>query len=161
MKERGNPVPFHELQTAIAGQDAIIESGKIGTFGPVYYDNLAVGTIGTGPDNLRPAGFSPDKLSATWGVVKSSSSLAFRFQNTGRYYLMDTDAGDPRGATTNITWWMNDNGAWLSVKCLSICEFVTTVVIQAVQISNMRLASHFVVGILEACDIRRNQYPGD
>jgi hypothetical protein len=72
MKERSDPASFHELQPVVFGQDAIIENGKIGTFGPVYYDNFVVGTIGTGPDNLQPAGFSPDKLSATWGAVKSS-----------------------------------------------------------------------------------------
>ena len=69
LKERKDNKSFDSINPAIEGQDGTFETGKFGNYGLVLIDNLFIG------DKVEDLVLSVDpqeKLSTTWGVIKSA-----------------------------------------------------------------------------------------
>ena len=81
MKERKDATPFQKIKPIATGKDGTIKKGRIGTYSVSYWDNVVVGSIGTGPEELQQAfAVEPtsmvkptDKLVSTWAAIKSSN----------------------------------------------------------------------------------------
>ncbi len=69
LKERDDATPFNNVDPATEAKDAEYKTGKFGNYGLVYIDNLF---IGDSVDDLVLPVEPQNKLSTTWGQIKSS-----------------------------------------------------------------------------------------
>ena len=68
IKERDDSTPFSEIEPLLEANDAEFDSGGIANAGVTYIDNIVVGET---EDDLTAAVQARDKLSITWGEIKS------------------------------------------------------------------------------------------
>ena len=68
LKDRKDDTPFDDVAAATVANDAEYKIGKFGNYGLVYIDNLF---IGDNVDDLVLPIEPQDKLSTTWGMIKS------------------------------------------------------------------------------------------
>ena len=69
LKERKDKTGFDNIDPATEGQDGNFKTGKFGNYGLVYIDNLFIGD--SVEDFVLPVE-PQDKLSTTWGSIKTS-----------------------------------------------------------------------------------------
>ena len=69
LKERDDKTPFNEVDLATEAKNAEYKTGKFGNYGLIYIDNLF---IGDDVDDLVLPVEPQNKLSTTWGLIKSS-----------------------------------------------------------------------------------------
>ena len=69
LKERKDKTPFDKVDPATEGKDGNFKTGKFGNYGLVYLDNIF---IGDAVEDLVLPVEPQDKLSTTWGIIKSS-----------------------------------------------------------------------------------------
>jgi len=69
LKERDDDTLFHNVDVATEAKDADYKTGKFGNYGLVFIDNLFIGN--TVDDLVLPVE-PQNKLSTTWGSIKSS-----------------------------------------------------------------------------------------
>ena len=73
LKERRDPTSFDELEPIITLEyTAMVLKGRIGTWGVAYWDNVVVGEVGTGPEDLEFSVNPAGNLSTTWGILKKA-----------------------------------------------------------------------------------------
>ena len=71
LKEREDKTSFQQLAPTVEGSDSTIETGKFGTYGRIYLDNLVIGhTLA----DLLVSVEAQDKMSTTWSVIKGRYS---------------------------------------------------------------------------------------
>ena len=67
LKEREDKTSFQQLAPTVEGSDSTIKTGKFGTQGRIYLDNLVIGhTLA----DLLVSVEARDKMSTTWSVIK-------------------------------------------------------------------------------------------
>ncbi len=69
LKERDDTTPFINVDSATEAKDAEYKTGKFGNYGLVFIDNLF---IGDSVDDLVLPVEPQNKISTTWGTIKSS-----------------------------------------------------------------------------------------
>ena len=69
LKDRNDDTPFTKIDPATVGMDPTFKTGKFGNYGLIYIDNLF---IGDSVEDLVLPVEPQDKLSTTWGTIKSS-----------------------------------------------------------------------------------------
>ena len=69
LKERDDKTSFEDVAIATEAKDGDYKTGKFGNYGLVYIDNLF---IGDSVDDLVLPVEPQDKLSTTWGTIKTS-----------------------------------------------------------------------------------------
>ena len=69
LKDRDDDTPFDKIDPVKVGKDDTFKTGKFGNYGLIYLDNLF---IGDSVDDLVLPVEPQNKLSTTWGIIKSS-----------------------------------------------------------------------------------------